>query len=77
MTRTEMIDFIRENPHIHVTHPLFDESEYIYTGHAGNVYDENGYLFEDWGNGFGSWISNNGIRLRSGDQWEDGWCIKA
>lgn len=76
MTRAEMIAFIRENPHIHVTHPLFDESEYIYTGNDGFVYDENGFLFEDWCDGFGGWIGRNGIRMRIGGQWEDGWRIK-
>ena len=76
MTRNEMIIFIKENPHVHITHTLFDESEYIYTGDDGNVYDEDGFLFEDWMDGFGSWIGNNGIRMRIGGQWEDGWRIK-
>lgn len=76
MTRTEMIAFIRKNPHVFVAHTLFDESEYIYTGDDGFVYDENGYLFEDWGDGFGSWNRNNSIRTRIGGQWEDGWYIK-
>ena len=40
----------------------------------GNVYDENGYLFEDWysiGPG-----GHSGIRDRVGDWWETGWYIR-
>lgn len=37
------------------------------------MYDENGCLFEDWySSGFGR---HDGIRMRKGGNWEDGWEI--
>ena len=66
-SRTEMIRFIKNNPGEKITHTLFDASEYIYLAADGNVYDENGYLFEDW---FGY---HDGIRMRTGEYWESGW----
>ena len=70
MTRTEMIGFIRENPYIKVTHILFLRDEYIYSKRDGCVYEEHGYLFEDF-------ISerSNGLRMRSGGAWENGWLL--
>lgn len=75
MTRTEMIDFIRNNPNVPITHWLFSSNEYIYSKENGKVYEENGYLFEDWysPNDIRGW---NGIRCRTGDNWEDGWRVK-
>lgn len=75
MTRTEMIDFIRKNPNIPISHPLFSHDEFIVSHEDGNVYDESGYLFENWysPNNFSGW---NGIRMRSGGNWEDSWYIK-
>lgn len=75
MTRNEMIEFIKENPYVHISHPLFMEYEYIYSGSDEIIYDEYGYIFEDW------YSSNdirgrNGIRERIGNQWENGWYIK-
>ena len=46
MTRTEMLDFIRNNPNTKITHGLFEPYEFLYMGNDGNVYDENDYLFE-------------------------------
>ena len=70
MTRTEMIGFVREHPLTKVTHTLFSKDEYIYSKGDGCIYEEHGYLFEDW-------ISerSNGIRMRSGDLWETGWSL--
>ena len=75
MTRTEMIAFIRENPNIPISHPLFSPDEYIVALENENVIDEAGYLFEDWysPNDITGW---NGIRERIGGSWEDGWYIK-
>lgn len=75
MTRTEMIEFIKENPYVHITHFLFSNDEYIFSLENGKVYDENHYLFEDWysPNDIRGW---NGIRCRAGGDWEDGWSIK-
>ena len=72
MTRDEMIVFIEANPFIPITHSLFDDSEYLYSDNQGNVWDENGNLFEDW---YSPDISE-GLRLRNYDEWLDGWEIK-
>lgn len=69
MTRNEMIEFLKENPHIHITHPLFADDEYIYLDTDGIVRDENGYVFENGDN-------VDGIRMRTGGMWETGWSIK-
>lgn len=76
MTRSEMIEFIKENPYRHITHRLFDKDEYIYSDIDGLVWDEHGYLFEDWGNLGDDWFGRNGIRIRQGEAWESGWCLK-
>lgn len=75
MSRTEMITFIKENPNVHISHPLFTQDEYIFSAENGNVYDENGNLFEDWysPNNCTGW---NGIRMRTGGKWEDDWYVK-
>lgn len=76
MTRTEMIEFIKENHHICITHPLFSYSEYIYSDTDGIVYDECGYIFENWDSVTDMWSGYNGIRMRTGGSWENGWYIK-
>lgn len=72
MTRTEMIAYIKANPYHQISHRLFEADEYIYSGYDGYVYDEKGYLFEEWHDPW-RW---NGIRLRTGKEWEDGWYVK-
>lgn len=72
MTRHEMIDFIKANHYVKITHTLFDPHEFIYSEENGEVYDENGFLFEDWDN-FSPYI---GIRMRIGAPWESGWEAK-
>lgn len=69
MTRDEMIEFIKENPYVHITHSLFSDDEYIYSSTDGIVYDENRYVFEN-----GDKV--DGIRMRTGGMWETGWSIK-
>lgn len=76
MTRTEMVAYIKANPYVHITHNLFDANEYIYSDIDGLVWDENGYLFENWDSVTDMWSGCNGIRMRQGDFWEDGWTIK-
>lgn len=70
MTRESMIEFMKENPNIKITHRLFDSEEYIYQKN-GNIYDENNYLFEDWYSD-----THCGIRMRNDDAWKDGWYVK-
>lgn len=72
MTRSEMITFIKANPFIPITHLLFDDSEYIYADEQGNVWDENGNLFEDWYTPY----MHDGIRLRDKDWWLSEWEIR-
>lgn len=76
MTRNEMIDFIKHNPRVHISHPLFAEDEYIYSDADRIVYDECGYIFENWDSVTDMWSGINGIRMRAGGMWEDGWYIK-
>ena len=71
-----MINFILENPNVPITHTLYDSDEYIFSKENGLVYDENGYLFENWDSMVDKWTGWNGIRLRSGGNWEDGWSVK-
>ena len=73
MTRSNMIVFMRENPNVKITHWLFSSSEYIYQKENGNVYDENGYLFEDWCSE-GAMV-HNGVRSRVGGEWDNGWTV--
>lgn len=73
MTRDEMIAYIKANPYHKISHKLFENYEYIYSGYDGYVYDENGNLFEEWYEPY-RW---DGIRLRVGKEWEDGWYVKA
>ena len=68
MTRTEMLDFIRNNPNTKITHGLFEPYEFLYMGNDGNVYDENDYLFENFLFG-----CHNGLQIRCGGDWENGW----
>ena len=72
MTRTEILAYLRGNFYHRVTHRLFDSTEYLYCAEDGNIYDENGYLFEDWDEGS---FAHNGLRMRTGGPWEDGWGI--
>ena len=72
MKRTEMIAFIKANPFIPITHSLFDNSEYLYADEQGNVWDENGNMFEDW---YSPYL-HDGIRIRDDEAWLSGWEIK-
>lgn len=76
MTRNEMINFIKRYHNIPIAHDLFNEDEYIYSDIDGLIWDEHGYLFEDWSSVTDRWSGANGIRMRTGDRWETGWHIK-
>ena len=73
MSRDEMIDFIKSNPNIKITHDSFTSEEYIYSDESGKVYTEDGKLFEDWNSNEYQW--HNGIRARAGESWESGWSL--
>ena len=62
MTRTEMMNFIKENPFVKITHKLFSKDEYIY-GNGIHIYEEHDYPFDE------------GIRMRSGGAWENDWYL--
>lgn len=72
MIREEMVQLIKAYPYVKFTHYLFSEDEFIFSRDDGFIYDEKGYLFENWE----LFSANNGIRRRVGGQWEDGWAIK-
>lgn len=71
MTKDQMIDFIKNNHHVHITHRLFDPDEYIYSNDDGVVLDEKGYVFEDWDD-----YGPCGISLRNFEVWQSGWYVK-
>lgn len=71
MSRDEIIKVLQTQPHVKITHVLFDADEYLYSKEDENVYDENGYLFESW-----EGYAHNGMRMRQGGNWETGWSIK-
>jgi hypothetical protein len=68
-----MITFINANPYVKITHTLFDSYEYIYSKEDGNVYDENGNLFETFDD---TDFMHIGLRLRKGDRWDNDWYVK-
>lgn len=70
MTKYELINILHSQPGIKITHHLFEPDEYIFSKEDGNVYDENGFLFEDWTGPY-----HDGIRLRTGVTWDTGWTI--
>lgn len=70
MTREELFLEIKKR-NIKFTHILFDDHEYLERRSDGCIYDENGYLFED----FGCDNCWNGMRIRQGGAWEKGWSI--
>lgn len=76
MTRSEMIEFLKKNPYVNISHFLFAEDEFIYSDTSGLVYDENGRIFENWDSITDMWSGVNGIRLRTGGNWETGWYTK-
>ena len=48
MTKSEVIKYMRDNNYVKITHCLFESNEYIYMKSDGNIYTEEGYLFEDF-----------------------------
>lgn len=70
MSRVEMMAALTSKPGAKISHQYFAPGEYIYLGEDSNVYDENGYLFEDWTS-----RRNCGVRMRNGNGWEHGWYL--
>ena len=70
-TKDEIIDYMRKNFYAKVSHWLFDSDEYLYMKPDGNIYTEEGYLFEDFHTNY----RNDGMRCRTGRYWETGWKI--
>lgn len=70
-SRQYAINDMLTHPLVRYTHRNFSPDEYIYAKPDGNIYTEEGYLFEDWhSEGPGQ---HNGMRMREGGSWEDGW----
>lgn len=71
LTREEAIAILRTNPYAKISHELFSKNEFLTGNGCGNVFDENGYLFEDW-------VSShaNGMRMRTDYLFKNGWYIK-
>ena len=73
MTRSEMIAYIKQDPHVKISHIYFAQYEYIYSKNDGFIYDENGNLFETFDD---TDLIHIGLRLRENGAWEDGWYVK-
>lgn len=74
MNREIMLCYLENHPMDKISHPNFSDEEYIYQTTNGNVYTEEGYLFEDWySEGIGQ---HNGLRMREKGSWNDGWYVK-
>lgn len=71
ISRIEMMVILTSKPGAKISHKSFSDEEYIYLGNDGNVYDENGYLFDDWNS-----HTQCGLRMRAGNCWETGWYVK-
>lgn len=73
MTREEAINYAINNPFSKIAHTSFAKDEYIYVKNGTQFYDENDKLFENWD----YWDKTyNGLRLRTGTEWNNGWFIK-
>jgi hypothetical protein len=60
-----------EHPYSKVTHPLFEENEFIFFDSEENVIkDEKGRIFEDWDEHSTSY---NGMMIRTTEAWKTGW----
>lgn len=68
MTRQEAIKFMLDNPMRRIKHCLFSPDEYLYS-YGGIIYDENGYVFEDWHS------HCDGMRIRTDRWWQEGWYV--
>lgn len=69
MSREEIIQFMNDNHNVKISHSLFSSDEFLVMRDDGNVYDENGYLFEDWEG------DHNGLRMRTGGSWKTDWFV--
>lgn len=71
MTKDQAIHYMLNNPNCHVWHPLFSPNEFLFAKEDGIIYDECGYVFED----FEENSSRAGMRLRWEDVWLSGWRV--
>lgn len=74
MTYSEMIEFVRCHPFVAVSHFLFDDVEYLFLNDDGNVYDEEGCLFESWSWSPDIWCGKN---IKDVSIWASGWFVKS
>lgn len=69
MTKDQAIHYMLHHPRCHVSHPLFDSHEYLYSKGDGVIYDECGYVFENFTG------HNDGMRDRCEPVWLSGWKV--
>jgi hypothetical protein len=72
MTKEQAINYMLHQPYHKITHRLFAHDEYIYSKGDGIIYDENGYVFEDFEV---ARVPRCGMRIRNEDYWWEGWSI--
>jgi hypothetical protein len=69
MTIQEAIKVMLDNPYKKIKHRLFAPDEYIYSKGDKIIYDENGYVFEDW------YSHCDGLRIKKEAFCEEGWSV--
>lgn len=69
MTKDQAIHYMLHTPYCKVTHRLFAPGEYLYSKGDGIIYDEAGYVFEDFAS------SRDGMRIRSDSFWNADWSV--
>lgn len=72
MTKTELFIELHKRPNVKFVHRLFSSDEYLINKEDGCIYDENGYLFENFDLDDDT---HNGMRIRRDSVWDDGWTI--
>jgi hypothetical protein len=73
MTKEQAINYMLHNPYHKITHRLFAQDEYLYSKGDGIIYDEAGYVFEDFE--IGDPVPRCGMRIRNDDFWWKDWSI--
>ena len=73
MTKDQAIYFVLHHPYAKITHRLFASDEYLYSNGDSIIYDENGYVFEDFYSDGPA--ARCGMRIRNEDFWWEGWYV--
>ena len=70
MTYNEMLQTIKNNHNLKISHTSFAPHEYIYSKENGVVYDSKGEIFDDFYS-----VAHCGLREKYDGEWEYGWYL--